>query len=201
MVSLIGTGSNASIEGIGAPGGDEGMSSSSTTSSLRGAASKGASCSSTPAIDDAAGLVGTLSVDNLRFLGLDDDVVEEVAIGAVFDKFNGVDSSSGLKSSSSSTSSAARSCCGFRPVPNILDSRALLLKFPIFNVDAGCAGVPRSVSNPMLLDLALGPRMLGCLARLLKFPIERAEIFLLAMLGRLLLSVWFVDSTLLDRAR
>lgn len=177
------------------------MSFSSVSSSLRGASVRGVSGCCKPRRDGSAGLrLDSRSADNLRFLGFDDDTADDVDMGTAFDKFSGVDSSSGLKSSSSPLSYSARSCRCFWADPKILDSRALLLKFPIFHADEGCAGVARSLSNPMLLDLALRPNMLGCRGRLLKFPSDKVETFLFGMLARPLLSAWF-DSTLLDRTR
>ena len=48
--------------------------------------------------------------ESLRFLGYEDEVAEEVVMFLVFDRFKGVDSSSGLKSPSSSSSYSSR--CG-----------------------------------------------------------------------------------------
>jgi hypothetical protein len=140
----------------------------------------------------------------LRFLGFEDEAAEDVVIFLVFDKFKGVDSSSGLKSSSSSSSSYSI-CCGwgFCAVRSMLGSLALRLKFPIFKAEPICAGVPLSISNAILLDAigaALCPKILGCLGRRLKLPIDIIEVFFLPTLVSPLSCARF-DSTLLDRAR
>jgi hypothetical protein len=85
----------------------------------------------------------------------------------------------------------------------MLGSLALRLKFSIFKAEPTCAGVPLSISSPILLDAigaALWPKMLGCLGRRLNLPIDIIEVFLLPTLVRPL-SCARIDSTLLDRAR
>ena len=47
---------------------------------------------------------GTWTAESLRFLELDEDAADDVVMFFVLDRFKGVDSSSGLKSSSSSSS-------------------------------------------------------------------------------------------------
>jgi hypothetical protein len=107
IVSLMGSGviERDSTEALRGTCGEDGASllssSSSTTDPVAGMRS---SASSTHG-ERAMGLeCGTWVADNLRFLGFDDEAAEELVVFLVLDKFNGVDSSSGLKSSSSSSS-------------------------------------------------------------------------------------------------
>jgi hypothetical protein len=203
IVSLIGSGEmeRASIEGIGTSSCDEWVSFSSSNSPLRGPVAGTTSSSSESVGDGKVGLdLGIRTADNLRFLGFEDEAADEVSIAFDFAKFNGVDSSSGLKSSSSSSSSWFH--CGFGAVRIILGSRALFLKFPTCIADPGRAGVPTSISNPKLLDLAAPatpPSTLGCLGRRLKFPIDMIDVFFLRMLVKPS-SPARLDSTLLDLA-
>lgn len=96
-----GVSERASIDGsTGSKGSRSRSSSSSLSCPVAGIDSSGSNrpCGGNVGLD-----CGTCTVDNLRFLELEDDKADEDVATLVFERFNGVDSSSGSKSSSSSS--------------------------------------------------------------------------------------------------